>query len=115
MTYRPEEYQVTGTNFDEQGNIRSFDINIKGANFIVYRVYNHFKPTNIFKFNKTIGFIEKERNGTIFAVGTIEIDWDTCLRGLLNLAEQMGLKLIPGASVFKNSGGRKSHFIEVET
>lgn len=98
-------YQVTGTNFDEKGNIRFFDVNIKGADFRIDRVYNNFKPTKIFKFNKTIEFIEKENR-------TVEIDWDTSQMGLLQLAEQMELKLIPGASVFKNGG--KSYFMEVE-
>ena len=104
---KTEDYQVTGTNFDEQGNIRSFDINIKGANFKIERVYNNFKPTKIFKFNKSIEFIEKERNGTI----AIEIDWDTSLKGMQHLAEQMGLKCIPGIAGVTTLG-RQTYFIE---
>lgn len=98
-------------NYDENGEIRSFDVNIKGANFIIYRVYNHFKPTKIFKFNKFIGFIEEEKDGVIFATGTIEIGWDTSAAGLQNLADQMGLKLVKGASSYSIGGG-KPYFIE---
>ena len=91
------EYILKNKNYDENGKIRSFDVNIKGANFIVYRSYNKFKPTNIFKFNKFIGFIEEEKDGIIFATGSIEIGWDTSSYGLENLADQMGLKLVNGA------------------
>ena len=107
------EYILKNKNYDENGKIRSFDVNIKGANFIVYRVYNKFKPTNIFKFNKSIGFIEEEKDGVIFATGTIEIGWDTSAAGLQNLADQMELKLINGTSSYSISGG-KPYFIEKE-
>ena len=105
-----KEYTVKNKNHDENGEIRSFDVNIKGANFIVYRLYNKFKPTNIFKFNKFIGFIEEEKDGVIFATGSIEIGWDTSAAGLQNLADQMGLKLI-NTSSYSISGG-KPYFIE---
>ena len=105
------EYIMKNKNYDENGNIRSFDVNIKGANFIVYRLYNKFKPTNIFKFNKFIGFIEEEKDGVIFATGTIEIGWDTSAAGLQNLADQMGLKLVNGASSY-SIDGKKPYFIE---
>ena len=107
------EYILKNKNYDENGKIRSFDVNIKGANFIVYRLYNKFKPTNIFKFNKSIGFIEEEKDGVIFATGTIEIGWDTSAAGLQNLADQMELKLINGTSSYSISGG-KPYFIEKE-
>ena len=105
------EYILKNKNYDENGKIRSFDVNIKGANFIVYRVYNKFKPTNIFKFNQYIGFIEQEKEGVIFATGSIEIGWDTSAAGLQNLADQMELKLINGTSSYSISGG-KPYFIE---
>ena len=105
------DYIMKNKNYDENGEIRSFDVNIKGANFIVYRVYNKFKPTNIFKFNKFIGFIEEEKDGVIFATGTIEIGWDTSAAGLQNLADQMGLKLVNGASSY-SIDGKKPYFIE---
>ena len=105
------EYIMKNKNYDENGKIRSFDVNIKGANFIIYRVYNKFKPTNIFKFNQYIGFIEQEKEGVIFATGSIEIGWDTSAAGLQNLADQMGLKLINGTSSYSISGG-KPYFIE---
>ena len=105
------EYTVKKINYDENGNIRSFDVNIKGANFIVYRVYNKFKPTNIFKFNKFIGFIEEEKDGVIFATGTIEIGWDTSAAGLQNLADQIGLKLVNGTGSY-SIDGKKPYFIE---
>ena len=105
------EYIMKNKNYDENGNIRSFDINIKGANFIVYRLYNKFKPTNIFKFNKFIGFIEEEKDGVIFATGTIEIGWDTSAAGLQNLSDQMGLKLVNGTGSY-SIDGEKPYFIE---
>ena len=106
-----KEYTVKNKNHDENGEIRSFDVNIKGGNFIVYRLYNKFKPTNIFKFNKSIGFIEEEKDGVIFATGSIEIGWDTSAAGLQNLADQMGLKLVNGASSY-SIDGKKPYFIE---
>ena len=106
-----KEYTVKNKNHDENGEIRSFDVNIKGANFIVYRLYNKFKPTNIFKFNKSIGFIEEEKDGIIFATGTIEIGWDTSTYELENLADQMGLKLVDGTGSYSINGG-KPYFIE---
>ena len=105
------KYIMKNKNYDENGNIRSFDVNIKGANFIVYRVYNKFKPTNIFKFNKFIGFIEEEKDGVIFATGTIEIGWDTSAAGLQNLADQMELKLVNGTGSY-SIDGKKPYFIE---
>lgn len=106
-----KEYTVKNKNHDENGEIRSFDVNIKGANFIVYRSYNKFKPTNIFKFNKFIGFIEEEKDGVIFATGTIEIGWDTSTYGLEKLADQMGLKLVNGTGSYSINGA-KPYFIE---
>ena len=106
-----KEYTVKNKNYDENGKVRSFDVNIKGANFIVYRLYNKFKPTNIFKFNKFIGFIEEEKDGAIFATGTIEIGWDTSAAGLQNLADQMGLKLVNGTSTY-SMNSKKPYFIE---
>ena len=105
------EYIMKNKHYDENGKIRSFDVNIKGANFIVYRVYNKFKPTNIFKFNKFIGFIEEEKDEVIFTTGSIEIGWDTSAAGLQNLADQMELKLINGTSSYSMNGG-KPYFIE---
>ena len=104
------EYILKNKNY-ENGKIRSFNVSIKGANFIIYRVYNKFKPTNIFKFNKFIGFIEEEKDEVIFTTGSIEIGWDTSAAGLQNLADQMGLKLINGTSSYSISGG-KPYFIE---
>ena len=90
MTYHPEEYQVTKVNL-ENGAIRSFDVNIKGANFTIYRHHNNFQPTNTFKFNYKIRFVGKyDDNGKLIGGRNVEIDWDTCTRGLLHLAEQMG-------------------------
>ena len=106
-----KEYTVKNKNYDENGNIRSFDVNIKGANFIVYRVYNKFKPTNIFKFNQYSGVIEQEIEGVIYGIGSIEIGWDTSAAGLQNLADQMGLKLVNGTGSYSIDGG-KPHFIE---
>ena len=105
------EYIMKNKNYDENGKIRSFDVNIKGANFIVYRLYNKFKPTNIFKFNQYIGFIEQEKEGVIFATGSIEIGWDTSAAGLQNLADQMGLELVNKTSSYSMNGG-KPYFIE---
>lgn len=106
-----KEYTVKNINYDENGKIRSFDVNIKGANFIVYRVYNKFKPTNIFKFNKFIGFIEEEKDGIIYGIDSIEIGWDTSAHGLESLADQMGLKLVNGTGSY-SIDGKKPHFIE---
>ena len=105
------EYILKNKNYDENGKIRSFDVNIKGANFIVYRVYNKFKPTNMFKFNKSIGFIEEEKDGVIYGIGTVEIGWDTSTHGLENLADQMGLKLVNKTSSYSMNGG-KPYFIK---
>lgn len=105
-----KEYKVKNKNYDESEKVRSFDVNIKGANFIVYRVYNKFKPTNIFKFNQYIGVIEQEKDGIIYGIGSIEIGWDTSAAGLQNLADQMGLKLVNGGSYSINGG--KPYFIE---
>lgn len=105
------EYILKNKNYDENGDTRSFDVNIKGANFIVYRVYNKFKPTNIFKFNEYTAFVEQEKDGVIYGIDSIEIGWDTSAAGLQNLADQMGLKLINGTSSYSISGG-KPYFIE---
>ena len=107
------EYTMKNKNYDENGEIKSFDVNIKGANFIVYRSYNKFKPTNIFKFNKDIGFIEEEKDGIIYGIDSIEIGWDTSAAGLQNLADQMGLKLVNGTGSYSINGG-KPYFIEKE-
>lgn len=106
-----KEYTVKNKNYDENGKIRSFDVNIKGANFIVYRVYNKFKPTNIFKFNQYIGVIEQEKDGVVYGRGSIEIGWDTSELGLQNLADQMGLKLVNGTGSY-SIDGKKPYFIE---
>lgn len=106
-----KEYTIKNKNYDENGKIRSFDVNIKGANFIVYRVYNKFKPTNIFKFNQYIGVIEQEKDGIIYGIDSIEIGWDTSAAGLQNLADQMGLKLINGTGSY-SIDGKKPYFIE---
>ena len=112
MTYRPEDYQLTGVNYNEDGTVRSFDVNIKGADFIVYRHLNNHKPTSIFKFNDSIRFVGKyNKNGDLVGRRNVEIDWDTCLRGLYKLAEEMGLKLIPGTNFPK--ARRLSYFVEV--
>ena len=105
-----KEYKVKNINYDENGKIRSFDVNIKGANFIVYRVYNKFKPTNIFKFNQYIEVIEQEKDGIIYGIDSIEIGWDTSAHGLESLADQMGLKLVNRASY--SIDGKKPYFIE---
>ena len=105
------EYIMKNKNYDENGEIRSFDVNIKGANFTVYRLYNKFKPTNVFKFNKYISFVEQEKDGVIYGIGTVEIGWDTSSYGLENLADQMGLKLVNGASSY-SIDGKKPYFIE---
>ena len=106
-----KQYIVKNINYDESGKVRSFDVNIKGANFIVYRLYNKFKPTNIFKFNKFIGFIEEEKDGVIYGIGSIEIGWDTSALGLQHLADQIGLKLIHGTNSY-SMNGEKPYFIE---
>ena len=110
MSYHPEDYQVVNTNFNEDGTVRSFDVTIKGADFIIYRHLNRFKPTKTFKFNKHIGLIVGEDN---IATGTVEIDWDTCTSGMLHLAEQMGLNYIPCGSPYANNW-KESTFEEVE-
>ena len=96
------KYIMKNKNYDENGKIRSFNVNIKGANFIVHRVYNKFKPTNMFKFNQYIGFNR---------IGSIEIGWDTSTYGLKNLADQMGLELVNNTSSYSMNGG-KPYFIE---
>ena len=107
MTYKPEDYQVISEREYADGG-KAFDVRIKGADFIVYRVMNRFQPTSTFKFNQRIGYTTDE---TGIITGTVEIDWDTCTRGMLHLADQMGLKLIPAASVYSISG-RLSQFEE---
>lgn len=106
MTYKPEDYQVIDERIYSDGG-KAFDVNIKGAKFTIYREMNKFQPTHIFKFNQMIGLIMD--GNTI--VGTVEIDWDTCLRGMQHLAEQMGLKCIPGI-VGVTTLGRQTYFIE---
>ena len=105
------KYIIKNKNYDENGNIRSFDVNIKGANFIIYRVYNKFKPTNIFKFNQYIGVIEQEKEGVIYGIGSIEIGWDTSAHDLQSLADQIGLKLVNGTGSY-SIDGKKPYFIE---
>lgn len=105
------EYIMKNKNYDENGNSRSFDVNIKGANFTIYRVYNKFKPTNIFKFNQYIGVIEQEKDGIIYGIDSIEIGWDTSALGLQTLADQMGLKLVNGTGSY-SIDGEKPYFIE---
>ena len=105
------DYIMKNKNYDESGKVRSFDVNIKGANFIVYRLYNKFKPTNIFKFNQYIGVIEQEKDGIIYGIGSIEIGWDTSAHGLESLADQMGLKLVNGTGSY-SIDGEKPYFIE---
>ena len=38
-----KEYTVKNINYDENGKIRSFDVNIKGANFIDSLYYSEFE------------------------------------------------------------------------
>ena len=104
-------YIMKNKNYDENGNIRSFDVNIKGANFIIHRVYHHFKPTKMFKFNQYIGVIEQEKDGIIYGIGSIEIGWDTSAHGLQSLADQMGLKLVNGSDSY-SMNSKKPYFIE---
>lgn len=112
MTYRPEDYKVKGINYNEDGTIRSFDVNIKGADFTVYRYLNNYKPTSIFKFNDSIRFVGKyNKDGDLVGGCNVEIDWNTCVRGLNKLAEEMGLKLIPGTHFPRAK--RLSYFVEV--
>ena len=45
MTYKPEDYQVINVRDYPDGG-KAFDVRIKGADFIVYRVMNRFQPTS---------------------------------------------------------------------
>lgn len=99
-----KEYVVKKINYDENGKITSFEVNIKGVNFKVNRIYNKFKPTRIFEFNTFIEFSENKKH-------SVEIGWDTSTLGLQSLADQTGLRLIPGDSLYSISGG-KPYFIE---
>ena len=105
------EYTVKKINYDEKGNINSFEVNIKGVNFKINRIYNKFKPTNIFKFNQYIGVIEQEKEGVIYGIGSIEIGWDTSAHDLQSLADQIGLKLVNGTGSY-SIDGKKPYFIE---
>ena len=112
MTYHPEEYQVTSINYNEDGTIRSFDVNIKGADFIVYRHLHKFKQTKMFLFNEKSKFVEEyDDDGNLIGGKHIEIDWDTCPAGMLHLANQMGLKLKPGI-ISVTGHGRLTYFVE---
>ena len=99
-----KEYVVKKINYDEKGKIHSFEVNIKGVNFKVNRIYNKIKPTQIFEFSE---FIEFNENNT----KSIEIGWDTSTLGLQSLADQTGLRLIQEGS-FYSIGGKKPYFIE---
>lgn len=110
MSYNPEDYQVTDVNSYEDGGM-SFYVTIKGADFIIFRYLNDYKPTNTFKFNYNIRpAVDEKRNIT----GTVKIDEDTCLSGMHHIAEQMSelsginFKVIPGI----NSNGL-TQFVEV--
>lgn len=108
--YSPEDYQVTEVNSFTDGSISSFKVNIKGAEFTVHRVMNHFRPTPFFAFNTGLEFAP---DGT-----AVEIGWSTCDAGMIHLAEQISevgktMKYQPNFSVF-SYGKRKYHFIEVE-
>ena len=46
-----------------------------------------------------------------YGIGPVEIGWDTSAKGLQNLADQMGLKLINGTSSY-SIDGKKPYFIE---
>lgn len=99
-----KEYVVKKINYDEKGKINSFEVNIKGVNFKVNRIYNKFKPTRIFEFNTFVEFSENKQY-------SIEIGWDTSNLGLKSLADQVGLRLISGNSLYSRGGG-KPYFIE---
>ena len=111
MTFHPEEYQVSSVNYDEDGSVRSFDVNIKGADFKVERVMNRWEPTGMFRFNRHINTVLKKDGDKVVGAYSVEIDWDTCLAGMQHLAEQMGLKCIPGLSVYANNR-RLTYFTE---
>ena len=99
-----KQYIVKKINYNEKGNINSIEVNIKGVNFRINRIYNKFKPTRRFEFSE---FIEFNENNT----KSIEIGWDTSAAGLQNLADQIGLKLIHGTNSYSMDGG-KPYFIE---
>ena len=104
MKDKIKQYIVKKINYDEKGNIISFEVNIKGVNFRINRIYNKFKPTRRFEFSE---FIEFNENNT----KSIEIGWDTSAHGLQNLADQIGLKLIHGTNSY-SMNGEKPYFIE---
>lgn len=99
-----KQYTVKKINYDEKGNINSLEVNIKGVNFRINRIYNKFKPTRRFEFSKFIGFNENNTK-------SIEIGWDTSTLGLEYLADQIGLKLINSTSSY-SMNGKKPYFIE---
>lgn len=99
-----KQYTVKKINYDEKGNIISFEVNIKGVNFRINRIYNKFKPTRRFEFYE---FIEFNENNT----KSIEIGWDTSAHGLQSLADQIGLKLINSTGSY-SMNGKKPYFIE---
>ena len=99
-----KQYIVKKINYDEKGNIISFEVNIKGVNFRINRIYNKFKPTRRFEFNTFIEFSENRKH-------SVEIGWDTSAHGLQNLADQMGLKLINSTGSY-SMNGKKPYFIE---
>ena len=96
-------YKVISTSKNDVGIITRFKVSINGAEFTINRVYNKFKPTKMFEFMDKISY-DKEGN-------PVEIDWTTCVSGLYHLANEMGLRLVLGASHYA-VGGKISYFID---
>lgn len=100
---RKDEYAVISTSKNDVGMVTSFKVEINGAEFTINRVMNKFKPTKMFEFMDKISYDEKGN--------PVEIDWSTSVGGLYHLANEMGLRLVLGASHYA-VGGKISYFVD---
>ena len=104
--YHPEDYQVIDFREYDDGGM-AFDVKIKGAEFTIYRTAIDSQPTSYFKFNKRIGYVIGPDN---IVTDSVEIDWNTCLNGMIHLAEQM--TEMSGIKFSLQPGFKGSHLTE---
>lgn len=111
MTYNSQDYQVistyTGGLFKED-ILNGATISVKGAIFQIEREYTRRGvPTRIFKFTSFNEFVDGDSTKEL-----IEIGWNTCSAGFIQIAKELGLDYQSGSSYF-SSGNAMPHFVEV--
>ena len=113
--YDENEYKIIDCNYTSDKITREYckdpilthaTVEIKGATFKVDRVFTKLgNPSRVFLFRT-----EQELNSNNELV---EIGWDTCVSGLMKLADELHLKFVGTSSCF-SYGKCQCHFLEDE-